>query len=226
MTVNNKNTNPAALREIPILVKWGMANWVITPRTALWNMSADWVIQGVGDFNGDGTDDILWRQHGTGKLAMWIMKAGTIQSSVAAFNGTNLSADWVIQEVADLDGDGKADILWRHSTGIVSIWLMDGATRRSAVGAWNVGLDSGIQTPTPPRVTLAWQYNSSSETGFRIERSPDGTTNWTEIGTTGANVTTYQDAGLAPWTTYYYRVRAYSSAGISPYSSPISVTTP
>jgi hypothetical protein len=25
-------------------------------------------------------------------------------------------------------GDGKADILWRHSSGQVAIWLMEGAT--------------------------------------------------------------------------------------------------
>ena len=28
----------------------------------------------------------------------------------------------------DVNGGGKADILWRHSTGVVSIWLMNGAT--------------------------------------------------------------------------------------------------
>jgi hypothetical protein len=28
--------------------------------------------------------------------------------------------------VGDFNGDGKADILWRHSSGIVAMWLLNG----------------------------------------------------------------------------------------------------
>ncbi|HLQ76668.1 MAG TPA: VCBS repeat-containing protein [Terriglobia bacterium] len=39
---------------------------------------------------------------------------------------------WLIAATADLDGDGKADIIWRNSqTGDVAAWLMDGATMKS-----------------------------------------------------------------------------------------------
>jgi hypothetical protein len=37
-----------------------------------------------------------------------------------------------IQQVADYDGDAKADILWLHLTrGEVWVWLMDGTAKRS-----------------------------------------------------------------------------------------------
>ena len=74
------------------------------------------------------------------------------------------------------------------------------------------------------QINLSWTDNSNNETGFEVRRSSDGTT-FTEIATVGANVTTYADSGLAASTKYYYRVRAYNSAGNSAYSNIVSVTT-
>jgi hypothetical protein len=52
---------------------------------------------------------------------------------------------WQIAQVSDVNGDGKADIIWRHGTnGTVAVWLMNGATITStgfpgsASGAWKI----------------------------------------------------------------------------------------
>ena len=78
---------------------------------------------------------------------------------------------------------------------------------------------------SPNQINLSWTDKSNNETGFKIERSPNGSSNWTQIGTVGANVTTFQNSGLACNTTYYYRVRAYNTEGDSGYSNTASATT-
>lgn len=75
------------------------------------------------------------------------------------------------------------------------------------------------------RIDLAWTDTSSNESGFKVERSADGASGWTQIGTTAANGTSYSDTGLSASTTYYYRVRAYSAWGNSSYTSTVNATT-
>lgn len=68
------------------------------------------------------------------------------------------------------------------------------------------------------QIDLAWTDNSDDEIGFRIERSPNGTTLWTHIATTDAEAESYSDTGLSCGTTYYYRVCAVNDVGNSEYS--------
>ena len=74
------------------------------------------------------------------------------------------------------------------------------------------------------QINLAWTDNSSDETGFKIERSNNGT-NFTQIDIVGANVSSYSNTGLAASTTYYYRVCAYNASGNSGYTNVASATT-
>lgn len=77
---------------------------------------------------------------------------------------------------------------------------------------------------TANSVTLAWNDNSNNETGFLIERqNSDGS--WTQIGTAGANATSFPVTGLQSGTTYAFRVRAQNASGPSAYSNTFSVTT-
>lgn len=64
---------------------------------------------------------------------------------------------------------------------------------------------------------LTWTDNATNENGYRIDRSTDGT-NYSQISTTSANTTTFNDIGLAYSTTYYYRVYAFNAGGTSTYS--------
>jgi len=75
------------------------------------------------------------------------------------------------------------------------------------------------------RISLSWTDNSSNESEFQIERSPNGTSNWTQIATVGADVASYGDTGLTKETTYYYRVRAHNAYGDSAHSNTDEATT-
>jgi hypothetical protein len=75
------------------------------------------------------------------------------------------------------------------------------------------------------QINLSWNTDSGASNGYIIERSPNGSTGWTQVGTTAAGTTAYSDTGLAANTTYYYEVIAVNAAGDSPASNIASATT-
>src|SRR4029077_16591428 len=65
---------------------------------------------------------------------------------------------------------------------------------------------------------------SSGATVYKIQRSADANTGWTQVGTSSA--TAFTDSGLSPATTYFYRVLASNGTTDSAPSSVASATTP
>ncbi len=76
------------------------------------------------------------------------------------------------------------------------------------------------------QIVLRWIDTSSNESGFKIERAPTASGAWKQIATTSGNVVSFANTGLSPLTTYYYRVRAFSSRGNSSYTDVAGATTP
>jgi hypothetical protein len=76
------------------------------------------------------------------------------------------------------------------------------------------------------QIDLTWVDGDTSEQGFEIERcSGAGCSNFAQIATVGANVTSYSNTGLSGFTSYSYRVRAYNASGNSDYSNTASAVT-
>lgn len=76
---------------------------------------------------------------------------------------------------------------------------------------------------SPTAVDLGWN-DVDRESGYKIERRTSSS-EWLEIATPAANVTSFSDASLTPATTYFYRIRALSTAGNSPFSAEVQART-
>lgn len=75
-------------------------------------------------------------------------------------------------------------------------------------------------------IKVSWTNNTGDATGIKIERCQGAAcSNFTQIATVTAEVTSYQDTGLAPGMSYSYRVQAYNSALRSAYSNTATVNT-
>lgn len=70
------------------------------------------------------------------------------------------------------------------------------------------------------QIDLNWADQSANEAGFKLERCAGAAcTNFIQIASVAANVTSYADTGLKRNTSYRYRVRAYNGSGDSSYSN-------
>lgn len=120
------------------------------------------------------------------------------------------------QPLAFVDATVRPDRVWSYAVVAVNA---NGESAFSNIRAVEVPLFDAtapgnmiVSGATATTADIAWADNSSDETGFRIERSTNSV-NWTTVTTTAPNVTRFQDAGLLPLRTYYYRVQAVKPDG-------------
>jgi len=45
---------------------------------------------------------------------------------VSASGNDSPGAGWSVSALGDLDGDGKTDLIWRHTDGTTYLWTMNG----------------------------------------------------------------------------------------------------
>jgi glucose/arabinose dehydrogenase len=123
------------------------------------------------DFDGNGRDDILWRNAATGAVEIRLMNGAATSGVVPLLSDPN----WTVTHTGDFNHDGRADLIWRNSaTGQTSMWLMNGATHTGAVLAsdpnWRVvaigDLDGDLQDDIVWRhasgQVVAWLMNGAS----------------------------------------------------------------
>src|SRR5262249_21423528 len=88
----------------------------------------------TGDLDHSGSPDLIFRNSTTNNLSM-----RSVDPSGSAGALTHIgspTSDYQVFGIADFDGDGSADVLWRSLiTGRISVWLMNGSSPTSQTPA-------------------------------------------------------------------------------------------
>jgi hypothetical protein len=114
-----------------LLVVWYMRGVEMTSSAYLTPNSAgdrSWKIVGAGDLNGDGKPDLVWQHDVSGELVAWFMSGISMTTWRSLSPRTAYGTGWTVGAVVDLNGDGKSDLVWQHTSGTVATWLMNGTT--------------------------------------------------------------------------------------------------
>src|SRR5207248_412350 len=129
----------------------------------------NWQVAGVGDLDGDGKGDIVWRNGATGENYVYFMDGLAIKPS-EGYLRTVGDLNWRIAGVADFDGDGAADILWRNAaTGENYLYPMKGRTIKVTEGYLRTVADTQWQIKGTGdydgdgKADILWHHATSGE---------------------------------------------------------------
>ena len=87
----------------------------------------NWRVAAVGDLDGDGGPDIVFRHRVSDDMGVWFLNGFNLREGSMLSPSRVVDRKWRIMAAADLDGDSKADLLWQHTDGSLAAWLMNGA---------------------------------------------------------------------------------------------------
>lgn len=142
---------------------------------ATYNVSNSLHVAGIGDFNGDNREDILWRND-NGTVTEWLGQAnGSFTPNPNAVYA--VSNAWQIAATGDFNGDNRNDVLWRNVDGTVTEWLAQdngGFVSNDAVATYSIG--------TSWHVAGSGDFNGDNLDDI-LWRNDDGTvTEWLALG--------------------------------------------
>jgi hypothetical protein len=168
----------------------------------VWAASTAYSVVGIGDFNFDGTSDILYRDNATGDTGFYQM----LNSADSAFENPGwediggTSTAYSVVGIGDFNDDGNSDILFRdNATGdtgfytktIANPWTwVDVGASSTAYSVVGVGDFNGDGTSD-----ILYRDNTTGDTGFYAIVN-GANTGWHDIG---ASSTAYSVVGVGDY---------------------------
>ncbi len=144
-----------------------------------------WNISGIGDLNGDGISDLLWRDS-HGSTAVWIMNGSSIIGSGSLnVNGTVVAPDpsWSVVGMGDFNGDKYSDLIWRNSvTGELAEWQLHSS---DIVGSADLNA-SGVAVRPDASWTIAGvgDFNNDGDADLLWQNANGNVSEWLMHGST------------------------------------------
>ena len=176
--------------------------------TLEWNASTDTEIQGYHIYRGAGPNAGFTR-----------LTSSPVTGTSFTDNNNSAGATYMVRAVK-LERSGSGTYI-NASQGVFYPANGGGGTVPNVPSA---AANLAATAVSAAQINLSWQDTSGNESGFRIERRT-GAGTWTQVASVGANVTSYNNTGLAPGTTYGFRVIAFHTSGSGAPSNEASATT-
>jgi hypothetical protein len=140
--LNNATTNDVTVWAVSCP---GSSTTCSVTATDFGTVPAIWKIKAIGDLDGNGFSDIVWMDT-SNNVGAWFL--GTANGAPAVLSSTvygTVGAQWSIAQTGDMNGDGKADIVWADTSGNIGAWFMNGKAISSTTIYGNVGTSWSIQ---------------------------------------------------------------------------------
>jgi hypothetical protein len=92
-------------------------------------VDTSWFAYGVGNFDGTGNPNYIWRNESTGTNGIWFMDSTGASLQGSAYLPGFFANGWFPAGVADFNNDGQQDIFWANwLDGTQGIWFMNGTS--------------------------------------------------------------------------------------------------
>ncbi|MFO1414374.1 MAG: glycoside hydrolase family 44 protein [Burkholderiales bacterium] len=160
-------------------------------------VTGGWQAKFTADVNGDGVRDVVWFDPASGQVATWLMSSPSSIGSATFPASVGAASPWVLAGVGDLNGDGRADLVWRHTgTGQALVWLMNAGGNLAAT------LDLGV-VPQAYALSGVGDFNADGIADLLWFNATDGQVALWLMATNGTHTAVFPGAvGAGTWRPY------------------------
>jgi hypothetical protein len=163
----------------------GVNNASAIATAVLPQVTGNWQLAGMADFNADRRIDLVWREAASGNTLIWYMGGDNGATPLYGNLLSNVPGNWQLAGVADFNQDTRPDLLWRettHRTGSNILWYMGGEQGTTILSSTSI-----LTVPTNWRVESLLDYNADGYTDIFWRESASGISQvWFMGGTNGA----------------------------------------
>ncbi|MCU1228564.1 MAG: hypothetical protein JWO97_1448 [Acidobacteria bacterium] len=115
--------------------RWLVNGTTVTSDQVIATPAAGWKVAAVGDFDGDGFDDLALQNSSTRAVAVWLMDSVGTTVTKGVVIATPVEG-WKVVGAGDYDGNGRSDLLLHNGlTNSIAQWQMNGT---EIVKGWTV----------------------------------------------------------------------------------------